>query len=393
MQSTTIFALTMAILGQISLCVTILCIRAWRTQTYYPLAAFFVATGVVTMGPAVSVFAPELQTHVVALTLPAYLLLAPMLWLYVEGLTSETQWEFQRRHLRHLLPSGIGLVGAALIFNLPMDARTTIFIEGELAAGQLSLVVVFYVIFLILGWLVQSGYYLVRIFQRLSNYRMRLKDLFASNETRELHWLTWLVLVVGGVWLTSFAALVAENILGRVLIDPLSGAVISLLFVWTLAVWGLRQKPGFAGRYLCDEPELEPGTLNELELDKKYIRSALGAEQAARIARKIEVAMSADALFLDKNLSLHKLSKHISVSPNYISQTLNETVGESFFDYVNKMRINFAKPLIIAGEESVLAISLDAGFNARSSFYKAFKRETGRTPSEFRTAHEIAVAK
>ena len=69
---------------------------------------------------------------------------------------------------------------------------------------------------------------------------------------------------------------------------------------------------------------------------------------------------------------------------NYISQTLNETLSINFFDFVNQWRIEAAKPKIIANQDTVLNIALEVGFNARPSFYKAFKQETGITPSEFR---------
>ena len=98
--------------------------------------------------------------------------------------------------------------------------------------------------------------------------------------------------------------------------------------------------------------------------------------------------MKSDQLFLDPALSLHKLARHVAISPSYVSQTLNETIGKSFFDYVNQMRVEYAKPLIIEGKETVLAISLRAGFNTRSSFYKAFKLETGQTPRAFRNAYQ-----
>ena len=69
--------------------------------------------------------------------------------------------------------------------------------------------------------------------------------------------------------------------------------------------------------------------------------------------------------------------------PNLASQTLNEEIGSTFFDYVAHWRIEAAKPRILSGEASILAIALEVGFNSRSTFYKAFKRETGMTPKAF----------
>jgi AraC-like DNA-binding protein len=59
----------------------------------------------------------------------------------------------------------------------------------------------------------------------------------------------------------------------------------------------------------------------------------------------------------------------------------------NFFDFVNKWRIETAKPKIIANEDTVLNIAFGVGFNARSSFYKVFKKETGKTPTEFRKSY------
>lgn len=96
--------------------------------------------------------------------------------------------------------------------------------------------------------------------------------------------------------------------------------------------------------------------------------------------------MDKDALYLDPNLSLQKLSRHVGALPNQVSQTLNEQIGASFFDYIAQHRIEAAKPMILDAKASSLAVSLDVGFNSRSTFYKAFKRETGMTPKAFRDA-------
>lgn len=97
--------------------------------------------------------------------------------------------------------------------------------------------------------------------------------------------------------------------------------------------------------------------------------------------------MRKDKLYLDPNLSLQKLSRHVGAPPNLVSQTLNDQIGLCFFDYVARWRIEASKPLILAREASVLDIALDVGFNSRSTFYKAFRRETGKTPKAFREAH------
>jgi len=107
-------------------------------------------------------------------------------------------------------------------------------------------------------------------------------------------------------------------------------------------------------------------------------------EQSDRIAAKVNALMKQDKLYLDANLSLQKLANYLAISPNYISQTLNETLSINFFDFVNQWRIEDAKPKIIANQDTILDIALAVGFNARSSFYKAFKQNTGKTPSEFR---------
>jgi AraC-like DNA-binding protein len=95
--------------------------------------------------------------------------------------------------------------------------------------------------------------------------------------------------------------------------------------------------------------------------------------------------MSNDLVYRDPNLSLWDLAKHIGVTSAYVSQTLNTTIGSNFFDYINSWRVRDAVEQLQNSDETILVITYDVGFNSRSSFYKAFKREMGTTPSELRT--------
>ncbi|MCW9000220.1 MAG: AraC family transcriptional regulator, partial [Kangiellaceae bacterium] len=288
-------------------------------------------------------------------------------------------------HMVQFLPFLFGLVVTALLLSLPLEMRLFIFSEESDIDSGFPLLVVLSMLLAMLLWAVQSGYYVIRIIIRLSQYRKQLKDLFASNEHRELGWLSWVLLIIAGTWLVGFASLVSTLVQEHSLFGHRVGSTLLLVLVWTLAYWGLRQKPGFEGRYI--ESETNISTNDKVETRSKYQRSALGDDQAERIAGKINLAMEQDQLHLDPGLSLQKLAKHVAVSPNYISQTLNETMGTNFFDFVNKWRIESAKPQIIANEDTVLNIALGVGFNARSSFYKVFKKETGKTPTEFRKSY------
>lgn len=98
----------------------------------------------------------------------------------------------------------------------------------------------------------------------------------------------------------------------------------------------------------------------------------------------IEKAMNEDAVYLDASLSLQKLAKHISTSPNCISQAPNQTLKLSFFDYVNKHRVDTAKRMLAQEDDTVLNVAMKVGFNSKSSFYTAFKKEAGQTPSQYR---------
>lgn len=391
MKDLIVLGLVAATLGQVALCISILLPRSFQKQVHLPLLLLFMASGIIAIVPVVANFIPEWTPSAIAIGLPALLLLGPSLWLYADGLTSENAWRLQAGHNWHFVPVFLGLVVAALITALPDEIRTKIFVEGEDVKGDLPSSVIILFFLLIMGWLPQSTYYMFRIFRRLSNYRVRLKNLFASNEGRELRWLGWLVLIIGSVWIIGFASIISDNFFDYRFMDSKLWAAIWFLLIWSLAMWGLRQKPGFEGRYLESETDLNLDRNTEMVPNQKYERSALGGEQAQRIAEKIDFAMSRDHLYLDPNLSLQKLSKHLGISSNFISQTLNETMGESFFDFVNRWRIEAAKPKIISDDSTVLTIALSVGFNARSSFYKAFKRETGETPRAYKVSKRATV--
>ena len=100
--------------------------------------------------------------------------------------------------------------------------------------------------------------------------------------------------------------------------------------------------------------------------------------------------MEEEKSYRDSLLSLKSLAKKISIGERYLSQIINEFYNENFYDFVNRYRIEESKEIIrtINGNpKTILSIAYDVGFNSKSTFNSAFKKNTGYTPKEYRQKH------
>ena len=392
--------ISMVMLGQVLLSVPILLSRAMKSAIFLPLAIFLLANSTIALVPVVNAQFPDLSQLYSAIVFPTLFLLCPCLWFYIEGITAEEPWQLNRKQTRHFVLLWPALVISVLIMLLPRGMYTDIFIDDIDAVTPLAIATVIGLLVMMMLWLGQCLYIMVRIINRLITYRKQLKNVFSNHDDKALNWMNWLLFIAISTWLFSLATVFSSNLFDNFIFNIRTESLLSLLLVWSLAHFGLQQKPGFTG-YIESVDITAPNketqnkvapnnkTQNnednvEISSPMKYQRSALDAVQSNRIADKINNIMSNEQLYLDSNLSLQKLANHLAISPNYISQTLNETLCTNFFDFINKWRIEAAKPKILANQDSVLHVALEVGFNARSSFYKAFKQETGKTPSEFR---------
>jgi AraC-like DNA-binding protein len=81
------------------------------------------------------------------------------------------------------------------------------------------------------------------------------------------------------------------------------------------------------------------------------------------------------------------LSGQLSVPVKVLSQVINESLGQNFFDFVNTYRVEEAKKLLTDARNpkiTVLEVMYQAGFNSKSSFNTAFKKIALTTPSAYK---------
>ena len=187
-------------------------------------------------------------------------------------------------------------------------------------------------------------------------------------------WIRFFITGLGLVWLTVLLSLLLSRYTGvRV---PSHLMFLSLtLFVYVLGYMGLTRTSVFL------EPEFE--TLKQA-LQPKYQKSGLGVEQVELIYQQLMIYMEEQQPWLDGELSLQAMATDLGFSTNYLSQVINEREHCSFRDFINARRVTEAcRRLDENSHSNLLGLAMDCGFNSKSSFNRAFRKFTGKSPSEY----------
>lgn len=94
--------------------------------------------------------------------------------------------------------------------------------------------------------------------------------------------------------------------------------------------------------------------------------------------------------YLDTNLTIHTLSKHINSNSKYVSMVINNDFNQNFVTFINSYRIEESKGLLkdeAYEQYTIEAIAKMSGFNSKSAFNNAFKQSQNITPSQFKNTH------
>jgi AraC-like DNA-binding protein len=154
--------------------------------------------------------------------------------------------------------------------------------------------------------------------------------------------------------------------------------IVVLVLILVAVAATLLRVSGEAGLF----PEPAPATRPRDFADR------IAAPPDPALVAALERTMTADRAYRQEGLSIGQLAQRLRLPEYRLRQLINQGLGyRNFASFLNFYRIADAKAALVdpaQAEVPILTIALDAGFNSLGPFNRAFKAQTGMTPSEFR---------
>ena len=89
-----------------------------------------------------------------------------------------------------------------------------------------------------------------------------------------------------------------------------------------------------------------------------------------------------------ENLTLEQMASLAGFSKYHFTRLFRQYADTSFYKYLNRKRIDYAKSLLLDPDLSVIEVALASGFSSLSAFLRMFKLINHCTPTEYRNMYE-----
>lgn len=216
----------------------------------------------------------------------------------------------------------------------------------------------------------------------LARYDKAVRNFYAETEKKTLeglHLLLWLLAV------TSVASALA-SFLGRDAFQTRLPLLIpSLLFSALLyALLYAAFRLPFTAQDLQRDIALGSEETSEAVRDADDAADDASGRHAELVARIEEIVRERE-IYKQHGLTITDLAALVGTNRTYVSNAINQHLGMSFSDYINRLRIEESKRIIRAADGRIMmsAVAEEAGFVSEATFYRHFRSLEGKTPLEW----------
>ena len=124
--------------------------------------------------------------------------------------------------------------------------------------------------------------------------------------------------------------------------------------------------------------------LHQLARELGYVVRPVSPPPPTTVHPGIRRAIEYIAQHYTEQLTVEIVAKHAGLCPQQFRKRFKQATGQTFRQYLTLRRIERAKELLATTDRTVLAVSLDAGFQSLSAFYRAFRKHAGQSADKYR---------
>ena len=138
--------------------------------------------------------------------------------------------------------------------------------------------------------------------------------------------------------------------------------------------------------FLSDVNSESINVFSEVEKEKEIVQESTNEKEIEVWKNKILKLIKNDKIYENPKLTLANLAKKLETNSKIISNVINSGFNMNFNDFINHYRIEAVKEKLNSGEHkttTLLGIALDAGFNSKATFNRAFKKSTALSPKDY----------
>jgi ABC-type antimicrobial peptide transport system permease subunit/AraC-like DNA-binding protein len=290
------------------------------------------------------------------------LAIGPLLYFYVLKIT-RPEYKFRWKDLLHFSPLLLEL--SILVLEVKESTRTGAATYGTLIFKELNPL-------LQLLAFISVSLYLYASYMLIERFYQTLKFTGGDRYRYELRWLRNLLIGFGLLWLLwiPYAAVgyfYYHNRSGIYAYYPLY-LLLAITGIWMAATAFLRPEVGVL---VAPAPSLKPPLPGEMKQRGIWLKKAI----------------QAGLYYQDPELGLSLLAQKLELTTHELSRIINTVFKKSFNDFVNEYRVRevIGKMQDPANDHlTLMGIAYDSGFNSPSTFHRAFKEMTGKTPAEYK---------
>lgn len=131
-------------------------------------------------------------------------------------------------------------------------------------------------------------------------------------------------------------------------------------------------------------------TILKMKNEIVYILEQVCAYFREKNIQKSDSRLSADVIqfiennYFDMNLNVNRIGEQFDITPGYLSRLFKQKVGEGLHDYIDRIRLENAKRLMMKGDFNINDIAGQVGYTNSKTFIRIFKKYEGVTPGKYK---------